>query len=135
MVVEISKEQKEMLSQKIALCVEFIKNEVQPHMVSKDKITFAMNPLLELIITSKDIYVNNSRVVSFLFWEPCFSKLFYLEKQERSKKKKYICEESPELAVEFLRCWGKAKEFLSNEVSVKITKVDSLNSFIDDFKL
>ncbi len=135
MVVEISKEQKEMLSKKLSLCVDFIKNEVQPHMVANDKISFAVGSTLELVITSKEMYLKNSKVISLVLWEPELAKVYYLEKQEKSKKKKYVCDVFPELAVEFLKNWEKAKEFLLNEVSSKKTKEENLNSFINDFKL
>lgn len=136
MVVEISKAQKEVLSEKIKLCVDFLKNEVQHHLVSTDKISVSVGVDIDLFITSKDLYVVETRLVPILFMEPSFTRTMYLEKPEKkSKKKKYICEDYPELAVEFLKNWEKAKAFLMEEVAKKVKKVDDLNSFIDNFQL
>lgn len=135
MVVEITKEQKAQLAEKIGMCVDYLKKEVQPHLVPTDTVSVVVGIDSELFITNKNLYVKESRLISLGFWEPSVSRVVYLEPQEKSKKKKYICEDFPELAVEFLKNWQKTKEFLSSEVAKKVKKEDDLNNFIDDFKL
>lgn len=137
MVVEISNEQKVEIAEKIALCVEFLKKEIQPHLVVSDKISVEVSSDLDLFITHNNLYVQETCVISLPFWEPCYTRTLYLEKPERknNKKKKFICENRPELAVEFLKGWEKTKLQLLTEVSEKIKKVDTLNNFINDFKL
>ena len=138
MVVEISNEQKAEIAEKIELCVEFLKQEVQPHLVVSDKISVSVTPDLDLFITHKDLYVKETRVISLPFWEPCYTRTLYLEKPARKKSKKnkkYICDNFPEQAVEFLKGWEKAKLQLLEEVSDKIQKVDNLNDFINGFRL
>lgn len=138
MIVEISNEQKVEIAEKIALCVEFLKHEVQPHLVVSDKISVTVTPDLDLFITHKDLYVKETCVLCLPFWEPCYTRTLYLEKPERKsrkKSKKFICDNYPEQAVEFLKGWEKAKLHLLEEVSDKIKRVDILNNFINDFKL
>lgn len=135
MVIEFSNEQKANLAAKVALCVEFLKQEVQPHLISTDKVSVSVGPNLELIITSKELYVKEARVVLLVLFEPTFTRTIYLEKYEKTKKKKFICDDFPELAVEFLKNWEKAKAYLMKEVAKKVKKVDELNSFIDGFQL
>lgn len=134
MKVEISRAQKEALGEKIALCVDFLKTEVQPHLVKSDKLTIPMSDILDLCITSKDIYVVRTRVISF-FIEFCFKTTLQLEKQPRNKAKKYICEKCPELAVEFLKYWDKAKSALVDDVIAKEKQVQALDSIIRGFRL
>ena len=134
MKVEISKEQKEALSQKISMCVEFLKKEIQPHLISKDKVVVEINENLELIITNKEIYVKNIQLLDFRFFVLSLSNTFYLEK-DRQKVKKYICFVKPDLAVVFLQHWEKTKKHLIDQVFEKNMEVSKLNSFIDNFHL
>lgn len=135
MVVEITKEQKTQLAEKTELCVDYLKKEVQPHLVPTDTLSVAVSADLELFITSKNLFVKAAAPISLGFWEIPFSRVVYLEKQTKSKKKKYICEFFPELAVEFLKNWDKTKDRLINEIATKVKKEEDLNSFIDSFKL
>lgn len=135
MVVEITKEQKTQLAEKIGLCVDFLKKEVQPHLVPTDTVSVVVSDELELFITSKKLYVKVADPLSLGFVEIPVSRIVYLEKQEKSKKKKYICEFFPELAVEFLKNWNKTKDRLINEIATKVKKEEDLNNFIDSFKL
>lgn len=134
MKVEISKAQKEALGQKINLCVDFLKTEVQPHLVRSDKLMIPMGEILDLCITSKEIYIVRTRVVSF-FIDFYLKTVLQLEKQPRKKAKKYICEGHPELAVEFLKHWDKAKAQLIDEVLDKNKRVSDLDKFVDSFQL
>ena len=134
MKVEISKTQKEALGLKVGLCVNFIKTEVQPHLVRTDKLTIPMGEILDLCITSKEIYVVRTRVVSF-FVDFYFKTVLQLEKQPHKKVNKYICEGYPEMAVEFLKHWEKAKAVLIDEVLDKNKKVSDLDKFVDNFQL
>ena len=134
MKVEISKTQKEALSQKVDLCVNFIKTEVQPHLVRADKLTIPMGEVLDLCITSKEIYAVRTRVVS-VFIDLYFKTVLKLEKQPNKKVNKYICEGYPELAVEFLKHWDKAKAVLIDEVLDKNKKISDFDKFVDSFQL
>lgn len=137
MIVKISDEQKAEIAEKLLLCVAFLKQEIQPHMVVSDKISVNVSPDLELFISRDDLYVKETRIISLPFWEPCYTRTLYLEKPEKkkSKKKKFICDSCPELAIDFLKGWEKAKLKLLEEVTDKIKRVDALNSIINDFKL
>ena len=135
MVVEISNEQKAVLAEKISLCVEFLKENIQPHLVSGDTVSVSVGVNLDLIITNKSLYVQELREVDLFIWEYTSKHTVYLEKDEKSKKKKFICEDFPELAVEFLRNWEKAKTYLLNEVANKKKKISELDNFIDNFQL
>lgn len=131
--VEISQEQKESLAGKIDLCVEFLKSTIQPHLTSKDNISVSMGPVLDLYLTRNSLYVKQTRFYNFGFDFPV-STVFYLERDKKTARK-YICEAAPDLAVEFLKNWDKAKSQLMNEVNEKNEEVDKLNSFIDNFEL
>ena len=138
MIVKISEEQKAEIAGKISLCVAFLKQEVQPHMVVSDKISVNVSPDLELFVSRDDLYVKETRVISLPFWEPCYTRTLYLEKpssKKNKRKKKFICDCCPELAVDFLKGWEKAKLKLIDEVLDKKKRVDTLNNFINDFKL
>ena len=134
MKVEISKEQKEALGEKIGLCLAFLKEEIQPHIVKADSIEVAMGDVLDLHITNSKIYVTEAKnILPFVdFYK---KRTLLLENLGRKDSKKYICEAAPELAVEFLKNWEKAKTFLSSQVSNKKKQVDDLNRFVEDFKL
>lgn len=134
MVVEISKEQKAALGQKISLCVDFLKQDVQPHLISSDKLTIPMGEVLDLCITHKDIYVIKTRTISF-FIDFYFKRVLFLEKKNRKQAKKYICEAYPELAVDFLKHWDECKNNLLAQVAEKNKQIDSLNEFVDNFML
>lgn len=134
MKVEISKEQKEALSKKIALCVDFLKLEVQPHMVNSDLITISMGEVMELCVTSKEVYIINLKPINIGI-ELCYKRKLSLDKHGSKKAKKYICDVCPELAVEFLRNWEKVRDKLMSEVIEKEKKVKDLNSFVDSFQL
>lgn len=133
MKVEISKAQKEVLGEKIWLCVEFIKREIQPHLISNDKLVVSMGEELDLHITSKQLYVKYTRLLNLGVAIP-ISKVLLLER-DRKNTKKYICDAEPELAVAFLQQWENAKSYLLHEVYDKNQAVDKLNNFIDNFKL
>lgn len=134
MKVEISKEQKAALGNKISLCVEFLKQEVQPHLISSDKVIVPMGEILDLCITSKKIYVVKTRILS-LFTDIYLRQTLTLEKKDRKDSKKYICDRYPELAVDFLKHWEEAKNRLIKEVIDKNKKINDLNSFVDQFVL
>lgn len=134
MKVEISKSQKDALGKKIDLCVNFLKSEVQPHIVKSDTIIINMSDSLDLFITSSKIYVTETKLVV-----PAVNfsrkRTLLLEKQDRKQAKSYICEVAPELAVEFLKNWETARNQLEEQVDAKTKQVDELNQFVDDFKL
>lgn len=134
MKIEISKEQKEALGEKIGLCVAFLKNEVQPHIVKSDSLEVAMGDVLDLHITSSKIYVTEAKTIipGIDFYT---KRTLLLENLGRKESKKYICEVAPELAVEFLKNWEKAKSFLSSQVSDKKKQVDKLDQFVNDFTI
>lgn len=134
MKVEISKEQKEALGEKIGLCVAFLKNEVQPHIVKTDAIEVAMGDVLDLHITSSKIFVTEAKAVipGIDFYT---KRTLLLENLGRKDAKKYICEAAPVLAVEFLKNWEKAKIFLNSQLSNKKKQVEDLNRFVEDFRL
>ena len=135
MVVEISKEQKAALAEKVALCVDFIKDTVQPHLVDGDTISVVMSDNLELLVSNKAmsvcIYKRKDLYVTVL----SFKKTACLVESDKTKKKKFLCEDYPELAVEFLKNWEKAKTYLEKQVADKNKKVDELNDFVTSFKL
>lgn len=131
--VEISKEQKEALAEKVSLCVEFLKREIQPHLTSKDNIEISMGDILDLCLTSKEIYVRSTRMF-YVGIDIPVRKVLYLEK-DRKTAKKYLCDVYPELAVDFLKNWDKAKEQLLRDVADKEKRVNEFNSFVDNFKL
>lgn len=131
--IEISQEQKESLAKKISLCVDFLKSVVQPHLTSKDNVTVSMGSVLDLCLTSKEIYVKQTRIYNLVVEFPVRT-LYYLE-QDKKTAKKYICEAAPELAIEFLKNWDIAKEKLMKEVNAKKEEVNKLNNIIDNFKL
>lgn len=134
MEVEISKDQKEALSRKIRMCVDFLKSEIQPHLISSDRVVIPMGEVLDLCISRQEIYVTKTRVICFIIdWE--FKRVLYLEKLDRKMAKKYICDAYPELAVDFLKHWENAKLNLLNQVCEKNKKIDALNTFVDNFRL
>lgn len=142
--IEISKEQKANLSQKMSLCVEFLKKEIQPHLTRKDKIVLpAGDTGLELCITSSVIYINHCGAHSLLpdslslSIDIPFQHKYSVEKckKHNKKDKNYICEACPEAAIEFLSHWDKIKTTLLTEVAEKNKKVGQINDFIDNFRL
>lgn len=135
MTIEISKEQKEVIAGKIAMCLDFLKSEVQPHLIHKDKIVVDAGDTLELHITDTDICVKEVRVVSFGV-DVTLKKTFTLEKDKRNSKKNknYICESHPEAAIDFLKHWESVKATLMVEVAEKNKEVDKINDFIENFK-
>ena len=145
--IEISKEQKASLAEKMALCVEFLKKEVQPHLTSTDKVvlsacnSFSFGKELELHITSKTLSIIeiNSRVIGFDFFSfdmPSKHKYTLEKKNSNSKNnKQYICEAYPEAAIEFLKNWDNIKNNLMTEVNLKKQEVDKINNFIDNFEI
>lgn len=133
MKTEISQAQKESMGQKLSLCLEFLKQEIQPHLIDDDQIEVAMGDSMDLCLTRDAIFVKYTRWVSLGFDVP-ISKNLYLEK-DRKTAKKYICDVEPELAVEFLQRWASAKESLLKEVKAKNEEIDMLNNIIDSFKL
>ena len=132
--VEISKIQKESISQKLALCVEFLKQHVQPHLMRNEKREIDVCDDLVLCVSADKLYVKCIRFINLGF---CFefSRILYLDKSKGSNAKKFICDVSPELAVAFLQNWDKTKNELSKLVAEKIKETDSLNQLIDNFKL
>ena len=133
MKMEISQTQKENMGEKLKLCIEFLKQEIQPHLINSDTVVVAMGESMDLCLTHNDIYVKYTRWMSMGVDIPVSKKL-YLEK-DRKTVKKYMCDVAPELAVEFLQRWGAAKEFLLKEVKAKNEEVTKLNNIIDGFKL
>ena len=134
MKVEISKEQRDALGKKIELCVDFLRKEVQPHIVRNDKIEVAMSSTMDLLLTDSRIYVTESvPIVPGLDF--CRKKVWLLENPGRKKDKQYICEANPDLAVEFLKCWKAAKAELEKQISTKNKQVDELNQFVEEFHL
>ena len=134
MKVEISKEQKAALGTKVSLCADFLKNEIQPHIVKGDVIAVSMGDYLDLYISHDKIHVKETKIYSFGIDIP-LKRLFFLEKSDRKQAKKYICDAAPELAVEFLKNWENAKTALKKQVSDKMSKVDELDRFVEGFKL
>ena len=134
MKVEISKKQKEALGEKIGLCVDYLKKEVQPHIVKSDSIAVAMGEVLDLHITSSKIYVTAAKAVvpGIDFYT---KRTLLLENLGRKDAKKYICEAAPELAVEFLKNWEKAKISLTAQIDDKNTQVNKLDQLVNDFKI
>lgn len=134
MEVEISKEQRQALGEKVGLCVAFLKEVIQPHLIKRDKIVIPMGEVLDLCITSKELYVTRTWVVN-LFIDFYFRKVLYLEKIDRKKAKKYICEAYPELAVDFLKHWDKAKQELLEQLTVRNKQIEDLDNFVSSFRL
>lgn len=134
MKVEISKEQKLVLGEKINLCVDFLKKQIQPHLVVKDCIVIPMGDILDLYISQKEIFVIKTQVIS-LGVDFFLKKKLFLEKPGRKKAKKYICEACPELAVDFLKHWEEAKLELMSQVNDKNKKINDFNNFVDGFRL
>lgn len=141
--IEISKEQKANLSQKMSLCVDFLKKEIQPHLIRKDKIVLpAGDTGLELCITSSHIYINHCGAHSLLpdsvslSIDIPFQRKYSVESRNKHNKrdKNYICEACPEAAIEFLSYWVKIKATLLAEVAEKNKEVSKINNFIDDFR-
>lgn len=133
MKVEISKSQKEALGEKLTLCVSFIKSKVQPHIIKGDTIIVNMGDMLDLCITDTKLYVYEPKTI-IPGLDLYAKKVMYLEK-DRKHARKYICDACPELAVEFLKNWDKAKAELVRQVKDKTNKVDELNEFVDSFEI
>lgn len=134
MKVEISKEQREVLGQKIALCVDFLKKQIQPHLADKDSVVVEMGEVLDLHISKEEIYLTQTKVINLGFELYSKSKIF-LEKTDRKKAKKYICDVYPEMAVEFLKNWEETKRKLMIQVNEKNKKLDDISRFVDSFRL
>lgn len=134
MKVEISKAQKEALGQKINLCVTFLKNEVQPHIVKSDTIVVNMSDYLDLYITNSRIYVTETKplIPGIDLYR---KRVLFLERPVRKNASKYICEACPDRALEFLKNWDRAKATLSQQVEEKKKQVEDFNRFVDDFQL
>lgn len=135
MVFEISKAQKEQLGQRIAWCVKYLEDEIQPHLISKDKIRVCLGESLELFLTDKEMYVKEIKFYNLIVFEFHRSRILYLDKKDRKRAKKYICDVSPESAVEFLKHWEPAKDELNKQVDEKNNKVSEFDKFVDNFKL
>ena len=134
MKVEISKEQRVVLGEKLSLCVDFLKTQIQPHLIDKDCILIPMGDVLDLYISKREIYAIKTDIIApgvniFL------KKKLLLERPSREKAKKYICESNPELAVDFLKHWEEVKLELMSQVNDKNKKISDFNSFVDGFKL
>lgn len=134
MKVEISKAQRELLGTKVSLCLNFLKEQIQPHLVSKDRLVIPMGEVLDLCITEAEIYIIRTRVVS-LGVDVFLKSRLYLDKSNRKKAKKYICEACPELAVEFLKHWDSAKRELMGQVNEKNKQIADFHSFVNGFQL
>lgn len=134
MKVEISKDQRELLGAKVSLCLNFLKEQIQPHLVSKDRIVIPMGEVLDLCITKEECFVIRTRVISLGIDVFLRTKL-YLDKANRKKAKKYICDACPELAVEFLKYWNDAKRELMEQVNEKNKQIADFHSFVNGFQL
>lgn len=130
--IDISREQKEALAQKVEICVEFIKNDVQPYLTSKDNLVISIADFLDFCLTNKEFYIRQTRVIDLSFFDMPLKKIFYLEKNSKTIKK-YICTATPELAIEFLKQWGNIKRKLKETVINNTSENDTLNNFIDTF--
>ena len=135
MVVEISKEQKALLAEKVALCVDFIKDTVQPHLVDGDTIPVVVSDDLELLVSNKSLFVRIYTRMDLYLTVLTLKKTACLVESEKTKKMKFLCEDYPELAVEFLKHWDKVKGYLELQVSEKVKKVDDLDKFVSGFQL
>lgn len=137
MKIEISKEQKNNIAEKMTLCVDFLQNDVQPHLTSKDKVIVPVDNTLELHITHKTLFIKQYSVLRAGPLEVPCQHTYTLEKELNKAKqdKRYICEARPEAAIEFLKNWDSVKNTLMRDVAAKIKKVDEINSFIDNFHL
>lgn len=135
MVVEISKEQKAALAEKVALCVAFIQDTVQPHLVDGDTVSVVVSDTLELLISNKSMSVCIYNRMDLYVTVLTLKKTACLVEAEKTKKKKFLCEDYPELAVEFLKNWEKTKAYLEKQVADKNKKVDDLNNFVTSFQL
>lgn len=132
--IDISKEQKAALSQKVSLCVEYLKKEIQPNLASKDKIILSINDDLDLYLTNKKFYIKQTHILDFNIISFPLYKRFLLEKTSKTSKK-FICTAAPEFALEFLKQWDKMKYRLQEKVIANTAETDQLNDFIDNFKL
>ena len=135
MVVEISKEQKALLAEKVALCVAFIKDTVQPHLVDGDTVSVVISDSLELLVSNKSVSVCIYSRMDLYLTVLTFKKMACLVESEKTKKMRFLCEDYPELAVEFLKNWEKTKAYLEKQVADKNKKVDDLNNFVSTFRL
>lgn len=131
--IEISKEQKEGLTQHLNLCVEFMKKEIQPYLTSTDNIVISVGEYLDLCLTCKKMYIKETRFWDLNFVEIPVYKTYYLERNNKSVKK-YVCVAAPEIALEFLKQWDKIKYTLQEKKIQKTTEINNLNDFIDNFK-
>lgn len=132
--IDISKEQKEALTKKVALCVEYIKNDVQPYLTSKDNIVINIDEFLDFCLTNKDYYIKQTRILDCNFFEVPLNKIFYLDKRPKAVKK-YVCLTAPEIALAFLKQWDKIKHDLNDKVIQNTSDTNKLNDFIDNFKI
>lgn len=132
--VEITSEQKKIISDKIAMCVDFLKSIVQPHIIKDDKVVVRLDENLDLVVTPEEIYVRETRIISFIIEIERYCS-YNLEKSNNKKSKKYICDTNPDLAVVFLQNWEKAKNALLDEVDTKNQQIDVLDDFINNFRL
>ena len=132
--IDISREQKEALMGKVELCAEFIKNEVQPFLTSKDNLIISIDDFLDLSVTSQNLYIKQTRIIDLVVFDLTLYKIFFLENNPKTVKK-FICSAAPELAVEFLKQWDKLKYKLNETVIKNTSEKDQLNDFIDTFKV
>lgn len=132
--VEINKEQRELISSKISLCLEFLKREVQPHIIDRDNVCVPIVDGLDLLISNSEVYIRKTSV-KYLVIEIETSKKYYLERFVNNKSKKYICDEVPEMAVVFLQNWDNVKKSLLDQVYAKNKVEEDLNNFVNNFHL
>lgn len=132
--IEISREQKEALSEKIGMCLEFLKTNVQPYLSSTDNVVINMNEFLDLCITRKKICARETHIINLYFVEIPLHKNYYLEKAKKNAKK-YICYAAPRLALDFMHQWEKTKQTLLKQVAEKNEEVSKMNNFINDFEI
>lgn len=132
--VEINKEQRELISSKISLCLEFLKREVQPHIIDGDNVCVPIVDGLDLLISNSEVYIRKTSV-KYLVIEIETSKKYYLERFANNKSKKYICDEVPEMAVVFLQNWDNVKKSLLDQVYAKNKVEEDLNNFVNNFHL
>ena len=134
--IDITKNQQEIIAANVDLCMNFIKNDIQPHLTSSDRISVDVCDDLLLCLTNNSAHIVKT-VTHTLFLDFSFKtkQTFILEKGTSKKEKKYLCEKSPELAYEFLQNWQSVKEDLLAEVNTKKEEVGELNDFIGSFKV
>lgn len=150
MKIKINKEQILNIAEKMLLCVDFLKKEVQPHLIKNDKIVvpvgnegeLELRGDLELHITRKKLYILHIIYYSIgpESWGFAIpqTKPYTLEKNKKCNNKKdsqYICEGFPEAAIEFFKHWDSIKEYLLQEVATKNQEVAKINNVIDNFRL